>query len=120
MIKQAMTLGAAHLERLDARRQRGLQLPRSILQRRDRLLQRVALVGERAIPFVHLGRVALVFELLLRELDLELLPLLDEPGTRGVQRLLERASDGLGLGEVRDRKSTRLNSSHSQSSYAVF
>src|SRR2546430_12495130 len=54
------------------------------------------------------------------------LPISDEPGTprRGQQRLQDaevgpehRLSP---LAEVRDRKSTRLNSSHSQISYAVF
>src|SRR2546430_11568356 len=41
-------------------------------------------------------------------------PVPDERGVRGAQRIAEIAS---GAG---DRKSTRLNSSHSQISYAVF
>src|SRR5688572_32695732 len=34
--------------------------------------------------------------------------------------LFEEGSDLLGAGDLEDRKSTRLNSSHSQISYAVF
>src|SRR3712207_8545700 len=40
------------------------------------------------------------------------------PGGRADARRLERL--GVGVGELRDRKSTRLNSSHANISYAVF
>src|SRR3712207_6855019 len=36
------------------------------------------------------------------------------------QRLLEGSEEVLGVGDVADRKSTRLNSSHANISYAVF
>src|SRR2546427_3463601 len=38
----------------------------------------------------------------------------------GLDPVLEAAAAGFGLGVAGDRKSTRLNSSHSQISYAVF
>src|SRR2546430_3562658 len=56
------------------------------------------------------------------------LPIFGERRAHGVKRRVEPLHDvgrGTGLGDVaieleRDRKSTRLNSSHSQISYAVF
>src|SRR2546430_5565345 len=39
---------------------------------------------------------------------------------RGTGAVGDRVRKPLGVGRVRDRKSTRLNSSHSQISYAVF
>src|SRR2546427_4704468 len=44
-----------------------------------------------------------------------------EPSARpGPKKYTQRARDGTSDHTVRDRKSTRLNSSHSQISYAVF
>src|SRR2546430_12617612 len=42
------------------------------------------------------------------------------PGGHGPGRAREAAADRASRGPERDRKSTRLNSSHSQISYAVF
>src|SRR2546427_2054770 len=42
------------------------------------------------------------------------------PGTAAQQQSWDNAGDGLWRWMPRDRKSTRLNSSHSQISYAVF
>src|SRR5688572_31565346 len=49
-------------------------------------------------------------------------PSLLEPVERGIERPLVDLEDVVGelAHELRDRKSTRLNSSHSQISYAVF
>src|SRR2546430_12829311 len=41
-------------------------------------------------------------------------------GHRGCRRTRESQHHAVGTDDVRDRKSTRLNSSHSQISYAVF
>src|SRR3989475_2077994 len=42
------------------------------------------------------------------------------PFAPAIKRLVVLLAEGQGRGQVRDRKSTRLNSSHSQISYAVF
>src|SRR2546427_3366341 len=44
----------------------------------------------------------------------------DEDGAFAVAHAVHIALDGVGQEVVQDRKSTRLNSSHSQISYAVF
>ena len=64
-------------------------------------MQRIALAGQGALLLVHFRRVALVLELRLRELDLELLPVFDESRPRICQRLLDRVADRLGIGELR-------------------
>src|SRR5688572_29439134 len=92
-------------------------------QRQDLALGRehVDLVGEEIYLEVleELGRVARL------RLDLEqalqpLVGLLLQLGERGVRVLVELVRGDPRLCDLVDRKSTRLNSSHSQISYAVF
>src|SRR2546430_10142834 len=47
-------------------------------------------------------------------------PLYERCEERGLAVLFHTGTSGIGAGQPGDRKSTRLNSSHSQISYAVF